>query len=207
MHWTLRLVKSFNYLELCACSSQSLYIVIFSICRKRSINWFFHVRKHSFTMFVFSTFICMSIFNRFVKSSRHFFVFEYNTISCLIEFFRAMIIMINTFIWSSEVSIVAMSLLRVRDFESEFITTKKLNEYLMFKALMSFEWCENASRNFFELIDMLRDLNRKAREMFIMLMKKKIDCATYMILWKFRWEFRWALCESSKYKYRRKIES
>ena len=71
-------------------------------------------------MFVFSTFICISIFNRFVKSSRYFIVFEYNAMSFLIELFRVMIITINVF----EMFIVAINLIKMRDFKSEFITIK-----------------------------------------------------------------------------------
>ena len=134
----------------------SLYIIIFSICRKKSINWNFHVLKHFFTMLVFSTFICMSFFNRFVKSSRHFVVFEYNAMFFLIELFRAMIITINIFIRSNEIFIVVMNLQRVRDFENKFIIIKNLYEYSIFKTSMSFEWCENASRTICKSIDILR---------------------------------------------------
>ena len=66
----------------------------------------------------------MSIFNRFVKLSRHFVVFKYNAISFLIELFRAIIMTINIFTRSNEMFIVAMNLLKMRDFESEFITKK-----------------------------------------------------------------------------------
>ena len=81
----------------------------------------------------------MSIFNHFIKSSKHFVVFEYNAMSFLIELFRVIIMTINVFTRSNEMFIVAINLLRMRNFESEFITTKKLNEYSMFKTSMSFE--------------------------------------------------------------------
>ena len=106
----------------------SLYIIIFLIYWKRSINWSLHVMKHSFMILVFLLFMRISYVKRLVNSSKYFFDFEYNLITFLIELFRAMIMMINTFIWSNEVSMIAISLLKVRDFKSEFKATNKLNE-------------------------------------------------------------------------------
>ena len=96
----------------------------FQISKKKTINWNFHVLKHSFTILVFSIFIYMSIFNRFVKSSKHFIVFKYNTMLFLIELFRTIIMTINTFTRSSEMFIVTINLLRICDFENEFIIIK-----------------------------------------------------------------------------------
>ena len=105
-----------------------LYIIIFSICWKRSISWFFHVMKHSFMILVSFLFIKISYVKRFVNSSKYLVVFEYNSMSLIIELFRAMIMTINIFIWFNEILMIAINLLRVRDFESEFKVINKLNE-------------------------------------------------------------------------------
>ena len=57
--------------------------------------------------------------------------------SFLIELFQTMIMTFNIFIELNKMFIVAINLLKMRNFENEFIIIKKLNEYLIFKTSMS----------------------------------------------------------------------